>query len=63
MTDIDRILEALKCNLKTAEAIADVMYEYINPPDYSESTLRQLKREFMIVAQCANITIEKGNQC
>lgn len=59
MTDIDWILEALKCNLKTAEAIAENMYDYINPPDYSESTLRQLKKEFMIVAELANITIEK----
>lgn len=63
MTDIDWILEALKCNLKTAQAIEAVMYDYINSPDYSESTLRQLKREFMIVAECANITIEKGKQC
>jgi hypothetical protein len=58
MSDIKYIQEALKCNLSTAEAIEAVMYDYLNPPDYSESSLRKLKRDFLMVAELANIKVQ-----
>lgn len=58
MSDIKYIQEVLKCNLSTAEAIEAVMYDYLNPPDYSESSLRKLKRDFLMVAELANITVQ-----
>jgi hypothetical protein len=59
MSNIKYIQEALNCNLSTAEAIEAVMYDYLNPPDYSESSLRTLKKDFLMVAELANITISK----
>jgi hypothetical protein len=58
MNDIKWIQEALKCTLATAQAIEAVMYDYINAPDYSESTLRTLKRDFLMVAELANIEVK-----
>lgn len=60
MTDVDHILEALKCNLETAEAIAYVMHDYINPPNYSEASLRSLKRDFLLVAELHGLSVEKA---
>jgi hypothetical protein len=58
MTDIQHIQEALKCTLGTAKAIEAVMYNYLNAPDYSESSLRKLKRDFLMVAELANIEVK-----
>jgi hypothetical protein len=58
MTDIQHIQEALKCTLATAQAIEAVMYDYLNAPDYSESSLRKLKRDFLMVAELANIEVK-----
>ena len=59
MNDIKWIQEALKCNLETAQAIEAVMYNYLNPPRYLDSSLRTLKRDFLMVAELANIEIKK----
>ena len=58
MTDIQHIQEALKCSLNTATQIEAVMYDFLNPPDYSESSLRTLKRDFLMVAELANIEVK-----
>ena len=34
------------------------MYDFLNPPDYSESSLRTLKRDFLMVAELANIEVQ-----
>jgi hypothetical protein len=58
MEDKDWIQEALKCNLETAEKIAAVMYDYMNPPRYLNSSLRTLKADFLMVAELANIEVK-----
>jgi hypothetical protein len=58
MNDIKWIQESLKCTLETAQAIEAVMYDYLNAPDYSESSLRKLKRDFLMVAELANIEVK-----
>lgn len=58
MNDIQHIQEALKCSLNTATRIAEVMYDFLNPPDYSESSLRTLRRDFLMVAELANIEVK-----
>jgi len=58
MNDIQHIQEVLKCSLNTATRIEAVMYDFLNPPDYSESSVRTLKRDFLMVAELANIEVQ-----
>ena len=57
MNDVQHIQEALKCSLATATKIEEVMYDFLNPPDYSESSLYRLKSDFLMVAKLANIKV------
>ena len=56
------IAKILKCNMETAEQIADTMYQWISP-DWSEQSTASLRMDLKIAAELEGINIVKAEKC